>query len=295
MESSFIQKFVFDKLPVRGAFVVLNDAWQTISAQKIYPDGVRRVIGELLAANILVTTNLKLNGKVIAQIQDNNKIDLIVSECSNDFKVRATAKFSSGVSKDNQLSYGDCLDSGRLVISIDSFTSVDIYQSIVALSGLNLADILDEYMLQSEQLKTCFILAYSNDKVVGFMMQQLPDVENHFLDDIERVFMLAKTLTENELLSDEVSLILHKLFKSDDVVLFEPHSVKFMCRCGRENVANMLRSLGKQEAESIIEEQGKIDVTCDFCNSSYTFNAFDIHNIFCSLDIDVESISGEVH
>lgn len=295
MNGSFVQRFIFNNLPVRGAVVVLTDAWQTIVAQKIYPEGVQRVLGELLAANALLTTNLKLKGKVIAQIQDNSKIDLVVSECSNEFNVRATAKFTSGVHNDNQLGYMDCLDNGRLVISVDSHVDGSLYQSIVALKGLNLAETLDEYMLQSEQLKTTFVLSYSKEKVVGFMLQQLPDIQNQDMDELNRVFMLADTLTEHELLSNEISSVLHKLFVEDDILLFDPYAVHFLCSCGREKVANMLRSLGKDEAESIIEERSKIEVTCDFCNSVYTFNAFDVHNIFCSLDLDMDNISREVH
>lgn len=295
MRNSFIQRFMFDKLPIRGAFIILEDAWQTIAKQKEYPDGIKQLLGELLAANVLMTTNLKIKGKVIAQIQDNPKLDLLVCECKHEFKVRATAKYSESAHHDNQVSYTDCLQSGRLVISIDSKMDGKIYQSIVALTGLALADTLDEYMLQSEQLKTKFVLAYSHNKVVGFMLQQLPDMEQQFASDLERIFTLADTLTQSELLKDDIPLLLHSLFNEDDIVLFEPHSVNFLCGCSRGTVANMLRSLGKFEVESIITEIGKIEVTCDYCNSIYTFDAFDVHNIFSSLDLDIESISNEVH
>lgn len=293
MKNSFVRRFMFENLPLRGAFVILEDAWQTIAKQAEYPDGVLQLLGELLAANVLMTTNLKLDGKIVAQIQDNPKLDLVVSECSNEFEVRATAKFGSSVHEDNQISYSDAIADGRLVISIDS--SGMSYQSIVALIGNDLATTLNEYMLQSEQLKTLFVLAYSKDKVVGFILQQLPDIEQQFVDEVERVFILASTLRAHELLCNDIANLLHKLFNEDDIVLFEPHSVNFQCRCGHVNVANMLRSLGKSEIESIIAELGKIEVTCDFCNSIYTFNAFDVHNMFSSLDIDIESVSHEVH
>ena len=295
VNKSFVQRFIFDQLPVRGVFVVLEDVWQTIAGQKEYPDGLMQILGELLSANILLTANLKLKGKVIAQIHNNPKVDLVVRECSHDFNLRATAKFSESVHKDNQISYADCLDVGRLVISIDANNDGKLYQSIVALSGMDLSDTLDEYMLQSEQLKTKFVLAYSKHKVVGFMLQQLPDIDQKYELDVERIFKLAETLTHTELLIDEIPELLHKLFNEDDVILFEPHSVHFLCRCGRESVANMLRSLGKDEVESIIAELGKIEVTCDFCNSVYTFNAFDAHNILSTLDMDMQSISSEVH
>jgi molecular chaperone Hsp33 len=294
MSNSFVQRFLFDKLPIRGAFVILEDTWQTIASQKIYPDGVQRLLGELLAANVLITTTLKLKGKITAQIQDNPKLDLIVSECDNEFFVRATAKYDRSSAQDEQIQYKDCLAVGNLVISIDSKNDGKLYQSVVGLSKLNLDELLGEYMMQSEQLRTMFIIAYSATKTVGFMLQQLPD-NNHYANDIERVFALANSLTKTELSACDVSSLLHKLFNADDILLYDPDTVLFRCTCGRERVSSMLRSLGKVEADAIILQYGSIKVTCDYCNSTYIFDADDVLNIFSSLDIDMENISHEIH
>lgn len=292
---SFMRRFIFDKLPLRGVYVVLSDVWTTIVEQKEYPDSIKQILGELLSANVLMTSNLKLKGKITVQIQDNPKLDLVVSECSNDLIVRATAKFSKSIHEDNQISYLDCLAKGALVISIDSKGDGKLYQSVIALPGLDLSEVLNEYMLQSEQLKSIFILACSEDKVVGFMLQQLPDHAGNYIDDINRIFMLANTLTKGELMHEDIVLILHKLFNEDDIVLYEPHPVKFSCTCSRAKVSNMLRSIGKEEAHSIILEQGKIEVTCDFCNTNYIFDINDVNNIFSMLCVDMESISQEIH
>ena len=172
---SYIQRFIFDKLPLRGAFVVLDDVWQTIVCQREYPEGVRRLLGEMLAANVLLTANLKLKGKIITQIQDNPRLDLAVSECTHNLAVRATAKYTKSAIADYQIQYEDCLRSGALIISIDSESDGKLYQSVVALENMDLASILNEYMLQSEQLKSFFLFMYTPNKVVGFMLQQLPD------------------------------------------------------------------------------------------------------------------------
>lgn len=294
MSHSFLQKFIFDKLPIRGAYVVLDDVWQTISKQKEYPDGIRRVLGEMLIANILLTSHLKLNGKMITQIQDNPKLDLVVSECNNLFDVRATAKFSTSAHADNQVSYADCLANGSLVISIDSERDGKVYQSVVALSGLDVSAMIEEYMLQSEQLKSMFMITYAENKIVAFMLQQLPDHAGVYADDIERIFMLANTLSRQELTHDSLELLLNKLFE-DDIVIFDAYPINFRCSCSREKVSNMLRSLGKEEAHSIIKEQGSIEVTCDFCNTVYKFNTADVDMIFSNIAIDMETISNAIH
>ena len=240
MAKSFVRKFMFDKFPIRGAFVELTDAWQTIAKQKEYPEGIKQLLGELLASNVLLTSNLKLQGKIIAQIQDNPKIDLVVSECTNNLKVRSTAKFSESVHKGNQITYEDCIEKGTLVISIDSNLDGKLYQSVVGLNGYDLEEILSEYMLQSEQLPTVFVIAYSTQKVVGFMLQQLPDTKGAMADEINRIFILSETLTHAELLKEDASVIINRLFNEDDVVLFDEQKVEFGCTCSHDRGSNML-------------------------------------------------------
>src|SRR6185437_14588226 len=293
---SYIQRFIFDKLPLRGAFVVLDDVWQTISSQREYPEGIEQVIGELLVANVLLTANLKLKGKVTAQIQDNPKLDLVVSECTNNLNVRATAKFTKAAAADYQIQYEDCLNSGMLVISVDSENDGKVYQSIVALErGMELADILNGYMLQSEQLKTFFLFTYTKNRVIGFMLQQLPDPANEHEKDLQRLFMMANTLHKSELLTNSITTMLHKLFNEDDIVLFDPQDIKFACTCSRERVTNVLRSLGKEEADGILADEGTIRITCDFCNRVYTYDASDVAMIFESLCADMDSVSKSIH
>ena len=295
MAKSFVRKFIFDKLPIRGAYVELTDTWHTIAAQKEYPDGIRQLLGEMLVSNVLLTTNIKFEGKIIAQIQGNPKLDLLVSECTNALKVRATAKFSEAIHQDNQISYSHCIKAGTLVISIDSNNDGKLYQSVVSLNGHNIEEILTDYMIQSEQLRTIFVIAYSPKKVVGFMIQQLPDIDKKMEDDIERVFFLAETLKHNELITNEINVILSRLFGEDDVILYEPQEIQFSCTCSRERVSNMLRSLGQEEALSIIADEELINVTCDFCNTVYSFDSQNVEDMFKTLCIDIECVSQEVH
>jgi molecular chaperone Hsp33 len=150
-------------------------------------------------------------------------------------------------------------------------------------------------MLQSEQLNSLFLFAYTKERVVGFMLQQLPDTKTKFSDDIKRICTAANTLTHDELLTADLSRILPKVFPEDDIILLNKEKVKFSCTCSLERVTNMLRSLGEEEILSIITEQGSIDVTCDFCNSHYTFTEDDVKAMFSAICFDIESISNEIH
>ncbi|HMT03453.1 MAG TPA: Hsp33 family molecular chaperone HslO [Burkholderiales bacterium] len=292
MIKNFVQSFLFSKLPVRGAYVELTDVWQTISAQKDYPQGVKQVLGELLAANVLITSNLKFNGKIIVQIQDNPKLDIIVSECSNNLNVRATAKFSKNILNNE---YKDIIATGNLVISIDSNSDGKIYQSVISLSSYSISELLDKYMLQSEQLRSVCVIAYTENKIVGFILQQLPEQIDLFTDELLKVFLLAQTLTHDELLTKDLTKILKNLFYEDDITVFNPREVEFSCTCSQNKVTDMLKGLGKKEAQSIIEEIGEVKVTCEFCNMNYTYNIQDIENIFNSQSIDVGVLSKEIH
>jgi molecular chaperone Hsp33 len=283
MNSSYIQKFIFEKLPLKGSLVMLDDCWQTIVAQREYPSGLKRILGELLAANVLLTSNLKVEGKVICQIQDHPHFNLVVSECSNQFIVRATARF---LQVDGALSnYANLFAKGRLVVSIDSCNDGNLYQSVIAFNGNSVADILNNYMAQSEQLKSLFILAYTEERVAGFLLQQLPDTHNNFNLDLSRIFMLAQTLSAGELLNEDLEQIIYKVFNQDNVLLQPRCGVNFACSCDRNRVSEILRSLGREELQSLIAEQGDITVDCDYCNALYKFTADELQQLLIQISL----------
>ncbi len=284
MKASYIQKFIFEKLPIKGSLVILDDSWQTIAAQREYPRGLKKLLGELLAANVLLTSNLKLEGKVICQIQDNPHFNLVVSECSNEFIVRATAKFSA---TDGALGeYEHFLEKGRLVVSIDSCDEGNLYQSIIAFNGNSVSDILNNYMAQSEQLKSLFILAYSEKRVAGFLLQQLPDTHSNFNLDIARVFLLANTISAVELLNDDLEQIIYKVFNEDNVLVLPRNGISFGCSCNRSRVSEILRNLGRDELQSLITEQGDITVDCEYCNTLYKFTEEELQQLVVQLSLE---------
>jgi molecular chaperone Hsp33 len=152
--------------------------------------------------------------------------------------------------------------------------------------------------LQSEQLDTKLVLAADHKVAAGLLIQRLPiqgegNLAGSFVsrtnedeiglnEDYNRISILAGSLTREELLELDSGAILHRLFWEEKLLRFEPQTPRFACTCSRERVANMIRGLGREEAEAILAERGEIDVGCEFCGQQYRFDAVDAAQIFTS-------------
>lgn len=257
----------------------LDATWRAVLECHDYPEPIRKLLGEMMAAATLLAATLKFEGALIMQMQGSGPVTLAVVECSSEFHLRATAKWR------DDLAPGDIaalLGQGKFVITIDPKTSNQIYQGIVALEGTTVAEVLEHYMLQSEQLETRLWLASDGEQACGFLLQRLPENASEDADAWNRALNLGNTLTSEELLKLPAREILHRLFHEEDLRLFDPRPVSFRCTCSRERVANMLRLLGLDEVHSILEEQGKIEVDCEFCNRHYHFDAVDAEQLFAA-------------
>lgn len=278
-----LQRFVFENTPVRGNLVNLTSTFQLALNKQSLPAGLRRALGELMAASALLTATLKMNGSLVLQIQSKGLLKLLVVECNSDFGIRATAKWTGEVN--DQQSMFDLIEQGQFMITLDPKDGGQAYQGIVPLEGDNISAILENYMLRSEQIDTKIWLCCDGNSAAGMLLQKLPDTMNqttkseehsdHDLDIWNRVGHLASTITDDELLNLPTETLLKRLFNEEDIRLFEASHTAFFCSCSRESVANMLRMLGNDELNSIIEEQGKIEVNCDFCNTHYKFDKID--------------------
>ncbi len=306
---SELHKFLFDGLPVRGMIVRLTDSWQEVLARRAantvtgaYPPRVSEMLGEMLAAGTLMQSNIKFNGALVLQIMGDGPVKVAVAEVQSDLSMRATATVQGEVAMDSKLSeMVNVLNKGRCAITLDpqdKFPGQQPYQGVVPLHGdhneklENLSLVLEHYMLQSEQLDTKLVLA-ANDKVAaGLLIQRLPVQGDKNLgeksreDDIgineafNRIALFASSLKRDELLNLDVDTILHRLFWEEKVLRFEPAHPRFACTCSRERVASMLHSLGVAEVESIIAEQNRVEVGCDFCGVQYRFDPVDAAAIF---------------
>jgi len=274
-----LTRFMFEHAEVRGELVRLDATWRAVLARHDYPKPVRNLLGEMMAACALLAATLKFEGALIMQMQGSGPVTLLVVECDNEFHLRATAKWRDHLADDDVRAL---LGDGKFVITIDPKTGGQAYQSIVALEGATVAEVLEHYMLRSEQLETRLWLAADANQACGLLLQRLPEKTSEDEDAWNRALNLAGTLTSGELLSLPAREVLHRLFHEEDLRLFEPQPVSFRCTCSRDRVTAMLRMLGLDEVRSILSEQGRIDVDCEFCNQHYSFDPVDAEQIFAA-------------
>jgi molecular chaperone Hsp33 len=271
-----LHRFLFENAAIRGERVHLDASWRTVLERHNYPPILVQLMGELTAAAVLLAATLKLQGSLILQIQGRGAIKLLVVECTGDLQLRATAKWEGELRGDLKEMVGE----GRFVITLDPKNGSQAYQGIVALEGGSVADILQHYMSRSEQLETRLWLAADDSGAAGMLLQKLPEKETHDADAWDRVTKLGATLHRDELLRLPTLELLHRLYHEEDVRLFEAQSVSFHCGCSRDKVAAMLRMLGREEVESILEEQGRVEIHCEFCNQRYEFDPVDAALLF---------------
>jgi len=295
-----LHRFLFEHLPIRGHIVHLDAAWRALLEHREYPVVIRDTLGEAVAASVLLAATLKFDGTLSLQLQGHGPMHLMLAQCSNQFGVRAVARYREGSesrgsgSSDLSVLSGE----GNLSVTLENEELTQRYQGVVPLSSGNMAGCLQAYFENSEQLPTRLWLHADENGVSGLLLQRLSEdtstrrgvgeaarsaEEEVNLDDAwERIQMLAETLKPEELRTLTDRQILRRLFSEDDVRMFEPTPVFFRCRCSRERVSGMLKGLGAAEIRSLIEERGNVEVRCDFCNRAYTFDAVDIEQLFAS-------------
>lgn len=289
-----LQRFVFENTPVRGNIVNLTQTFKQALHQQAMPAGLRRSLGELMAASALLSATLKMRGSLVLQIQSKGLLKLLVVECNSDFGIRATAKWDETVTDTQDIF--ELIEQGQCIITLDPKDEGQAYQGIVPLEGSSISEILENYMLRSEQIDTKIWLGCNGESAAGMLLQKLPETVNqtttpHDLDTWNRMAHLASTITDSELLNLPAETLLTRLFHQEEVRLFDASETQFFCSCSRESVANMLRMLGNEELESIIEEQGEIEVNCDFCNTLYHFDKVDATQLLTSEPLTPPSTS----
>jgi molecular chaperone Hsp33 len=282
-----LHRFVFERFPIRGHLVHLDAAWQALIEQQRYPAPVRDILGEAVAASLLLAATIKFEGVLSLQLQGEGSLYLLLAQCTSGLGVRGLARYreANDAGASASAGIGALIGAGNLTVTLETDDGAQRYQGIVPIDGDRLADSLQGYFENSEQLPTRLWLYADGGGVSGMLLQRLPDssgeAESAAVDDAwRRVQLIGDTLTPEELRTLADAEILHRLFNEDDVRLFDPSPVYFRCRCSRERVAGMLQGLGEAETASVLAERGEVEVRCDFCNRAYVFDAVDVAQLF---------------
>jgi len=299
-------------MPIRGELVELSIAWKLVQERHDYPQPVSTLLGEMLVAATLLSANIKFDGSMIMQIHGDGPVRLLVVECDSDLRIRATAKLAPDAKIEEGATLRDLVNAngkGRFAITLDpqeKYPGQIPYQGIVSLEGTTIAEAIENYMQQSEQLETKIWLAANTEVARGLLLQRLPSPDNAANDPRikereqeawERISILGTTLKHDEMLSTDIDKLMHRLYWEETLRVFDPVEPVFRCSCSRKKVGDMLRMLGKEEIDAALHEQGNLGICCDFCGQQYDFDAVDCAQLFTSDPTEnvPPSSSGSVH
>jgi molecular chaperone Hsp33 len=285
-------KFLVHQAPVRGEVVRLTQSWQQMTARHTYPEPVLRLLGETTAAATLLSATIKFAGNLILQIHGDGPVQLLVVECRPDLAYRATAKLRPNARIEADAGWRELVNAGgqgRCAITLDpdrSPAGQQRYQGIVPLQGSNVAEALEAYLRQSEQIESRLWLAADVRAASGLLLQRVarPSTSGIEIDEDawRRTTTLSDTVSSEELLAASAEEVVHRLFWQERLERYEPATPRFACSCSRARTARMLLTLGRAEVESILAEQGSVGVTCEFCGAQYPFDAVDVGQLFAT-------------
>ncbi|HEV2441609.1 MAG TPA: Hsp33 family molecular chaperone HslO [Steroidobacteraceae bacterium] len=293
-----VRRFIVENRPVRGHWVRLEGAWRELRAHRDYPEPVRELLGQAVAASVLLAATLKFRGQLTLQLQGNGAVSLLVAQCTHDYRLRAVARFDAaavsaltadGASGEAGRATGGVFrrlvgSEGRVAVTVEADERSTRYQGIVPLSGDSLAGSLEAYFARSEQLPTRVLLAADGERGAGVLVQKLPEDEATDDAQMHEIWEQAERgierLSPEDLLQCPVEELLGRGFAAQDMRLFRGAPVLFECRCSHGRVTSLLRALGPDEVRDVLREQGSVTVTCEFCHRPYRFDEGDVAALF---------------
>ena len=284
--SDSLFRFVVEGGNVRGQLVYLDESWRELAGRHDYPPVVRKLLGEAVSAAALLSATIKFDGALSIQASGDGGLRLLVAEATARGTLRGLARWK-GELRGNVLS--ELLGNGRLAITIDPGGGRDRYQGIVALEGDGLSQSLRNYFSQSEQLPTRLWLAVDEQRVAGLLLQRIPDPQEQspwlhtagaMGDAWQQTVEHADAIHSSELLALELPELLARINGDWPVRLYRGDDWRFLCSCSREKVTEVLRALGRDDLNALVEERGRVSVNCEFCNAEFSFDAVDVARLF---------------
>jgi molecular chaperone Hsp33 len=272
-----VQRFIFEDLDIRGAFVRLDTVWHKLLEKRNYPTPVVDLLGQMCATTLLMADNLKQPGRLTIQLRGEGPVSLLVIDCAEDLNLRCLAQHREQALA---MPLVDLLGAGQFVLTLASASRREPYQSIVPLSGSSIAEVFEHYLKQSEQIASRFFLAASADATAGLFLQKVPSTDKRDADGWSRVEALAATAKPEELLGLPTETLLTRLFHEETVRVFAAREVKSDFPEDWEKIGNMLRALGREAVYANLNERGVIVIRDDLANHEYRFDKAAIDALF---------------
>ena len=286
-----VQPFQIEASSLRGRLIRLGPALDEILSQHAYPEPVAMLLGEAIAMAILMASALKYDGVFTLQTKGDGPVPIMVVDVASTGDLRGYARFVADRPTDGGAATVPALiGTGLLAFTVDQGEFTERYQGIVELSGDTLAECLQHYFRQSEQLDAGIRLAVGRRdgrwRAGALMVQRLPEPgqqppASDREDDWRRAMVLLGSAREDEFLDTGLAAnaLLYRLYHEDGVRIFAPHSLRAACRCSRDRVIGTLSALPRAEVEAL-KEDGTIEVQCEFCNRAYRFDDAQLADVF---------------
>ncbi|BBI91605.1 Hsp33 family molecular chaperone HslO [Serratia symbiotica] len=271
-----LHRYLFENYAVRGELVTVSETYQQLLSNHDYPAPVQKLLGELLVATSLLTATLKFDGDITVQLQGDGPLKLAVINGNNRQEMRGVARVQAPVTEDSTLH--QLIGNGVMVITI-SPTEGERYQGVVGLEGETLTECLEAYFRQSEQLSTRLFIHTDETAAAGMLLQALPAQEGN-ADDFDHLVQLTNTVKSAELFGLPANEVLYRLYHQEKVTLYEPQDVLFRCTCSRQRCADALLTLPTEEVAEMLEQDGNIDMHCDYCGNHYLFDPSDVTALY---------------
>ncbi|MCE1182025.1 MAG: Hsp33 family molecular chaperone HslO [Rhodocyclales bacterium] len=284
MSESSVRRFLFEGLDIRGAFVQLGDSWQQMQAGRDYQPTVAQLLGETAAVTALIGAQLKQPGRLTLQLRGNGPIQLLVMDCNEQLQMRGMARSNPVVLPAPVPTLLGAQDGGQLMLSLDLPTARHPYQSFVPMVGNSISEIFEHYLEQSEQQPSRLFATAGSKAAACLFLQKMPDADARDADGWQRITQLASTVKPKELMELDAEALLNRLFHEEiaagGVRVYDPQPVVYHCPEDWTKVRDMIRGIGRQDAETILAEHGEILIRDDICNREYRFTPEDVAELF---------------
>jgi len=285
--------FQIEGEPVRGRVARLGPAVDEILRAHAYPEPVANLLGEACALAALVGSNLKFDGRLIVQAQGSGPVRYVVADYDTSGGLRGYCRYDA----DEVAAVSDgfqrpgartLLGDGVFIMTVDQGPDMDRYQGVTAIEGETLALCAEQYFAQSEQTPTRVLLAVGQAdgpngpvwRAGGVLIQNIAEdaARGSTGEAWSRTQILFETVGEDELVDPELSsnTLLWRLFHEDGVRVFGSQPLRAFCRCSQERIETVLRSFGPKERADMVEPDGKIHVTCEYCARVYAIAPADL-------------------
>ena len=280
---SLTRRFLLENLDIRGQVVCLTDVWQAIAMRRDYAPAVRTLMGEFAAVSVMVGAGLKHPGRALLQVSGPGPIRMLVADCTDELALRGMIRMDDSADP-GHASLPGLIGESRLALTIENAVTGQMYQSIVPVEGITVAEVFEQYLDRSEQVPTHLWIDSSAERVTALILQKLPGADERDADGWARAQLQAAAGFRNASSwrhsgpGAESSLV-PLLFPGEDIRLYEPREVKDGCVRSKEKVIAMLKSLGREEVDATIAEQGEVVVNDEICNQEYRFGQAEVSAI----------------